>query len=138
MLVDPVPVVSSSSPGGDRRSRSGGRGDSTGDRSRSRSSRLSPPRGRDSREGHLGARPRSRGNRALSRESCSRPTDRSWSRGRKRSRCDSSRSPSAHVRSRRSQSQSSDCYRDRQVGGFPLEEVSVSIYPMKSVATSNG
>ena len=45
VLADPDPVASSSPPGGDRRSRSGGRGDSTGDRSSSRSSRLSPPRG---------------------------------------------------------------------------------------------
>ena len=45
VLADPDPVASSSSPRGDRWSRLGGRGDSTGDLSRSRSSRLSPPRG---------------------------------------------------------------------------------------------
>ena len=42
VLADPDPVASSSSPRGDCRSRSGGRGDSTGDHSRWRSSRLSP------------------------------------------------------------------------------------------------
>ena len=50
VLADPDPVVSSSPPGGDRRSRTGGRGGSTGDRSRSCSSRLFPPRDRASRE----------------------------------------------------------------------------------------
>ena len=88
MLDDPVLVASSSSPGRDRRSRSRARGDSTGDCSRSHSSRLSPPRGRDAREGHRGACPQSRGYRALSWESRFHSTDRSRSRGRKRSRHD--------------------------------------------------
>ena len=89
VLDDPVLVASSSSLGRDGRSCSRGRGDSTGDRSCSISSRLSPPWGRDSREGHRGARPWPLGDRALSRESRSCSTDRSRrSRGRKRSRCD--------------------------------------------------
>ena len=46
VIADPVPVISSSSPARGRRSRSRERVDTTGDRSRS--SRLSPPRGRDS------------------------------------------------------------------------------------------
>ena len=61
VLADPDLVASSSSPKGDRRSRSGGRRDSTRDRSRSRSSRLSPPRGRAFREEHRCAHSRSRG-----------------------------------------------------------------------------
>ena len=61
VLADPDPVASSSSPRGDRQSRSGGRGDSTGDHSRSRSSRFSPPQGRASREERRCARSRSRG-----------------------------------------------------------------------------
>ena len=55
----------------------------------------------------------SRGARAWSRESLSRSTDRSRSRGRKHSCRDSSRSPSARVQSRRSRS--SNRYRDRRV-----------------------
>ena len=69
VLADPDPVVSSSPPGGDHRSCSGGREGFAGDRFRSRSSRLSPSRGRDSREEHRCARSRSRGARAWSWES---------------------------------------------------------------------
>ena len=75
MLADPDLVASSSLPGNVRRSRSRGRGETAGDRSRSRSSRLSPPRGRDSCEERRCARSRSRGARAWSRESRSRSTD---------------------------------------------------------------
>ena len=113
VLADPDPVASSSPPGGDHRSCSGGRGSSTGDRSHS--SRLSSPRGRASREERRCARSRSRGAHAWSRESRSRSMDRSLSCGRKRSRRDLSRSPSACVRSRRSRLRSSDHYRDRRV-----------------------
>ena len=74
VLADPIPVASSSPPGSDRRSRCGGKGGSTGDRSRSRSSRLSPPWGRASREEHLGARSRYRGASVWSWESRSRST----------------------------------------------------------------
>ena len=104
---DPDPVTSSSSPGGDRRSRSRWRGNSTRDRSR-----LSPPRVRAFREEHCCARSWSWGSRALSWESRSRSMDHSRSRGRKCSRHDSSRSPSARVRSRCSRLRSTDRYRD--------------------------
>ena len=115
VLADPDPVAFSSSSRGDRRSHSGGKGDSTGDRSRSHSSRLSPPRGRASREERRCARFRSRGAGDWYRASSSRSTDRSRSRGRKCSHCDSSCFPSAHVRSRRSRLRFSDRYHDRQV-----------------------
>ena len=81
VLADPSLVASSISAGRDHRSRSREIGGSTGDRSRSRSSRLFPSRGRDSREGRRCARSRSRGLRDWSRESRSRSTDCSRSRG---------------------------------------------------------
>ena len=108
VLADPCPVASSVSAGRDRWSRSREIGEFTGGRSRSRSSRSSPSRARDSCEEHHCARSRSR-------ESRSRSTDRLRSRGRERSRRDSSRSPSARVQSRQSRLRSSDRYRDRRM-----------------------
>ena len=81
MLADPCPVDSSVSAGGDRRSPSREIGGSTGDRSRSHSSRLSPSQGRDSCEERRCARSRSQGSHDWSRESRPRSTDRSRSRG---------------------------------------------------------
>ena len=65
VIADLVLVAFSSSPTRDHRLRSRGRADSTGDHSCSRSSHLSPPRGRDSHEEHCSARSRSRGDRGL-------------------------------------------------------------------------
>ena len=110
VIADSVPVASSSSPTRGRRSQSRGRGDST--RDRSRSSRLSPPRGQDSREEHRSVRSRSRGDCGLLCGSCSHSKDRSLSRGGRRSRRDSSRSPPARVWSCRSRSRSLDRYWD--------------------------
>ena len=61
MLADPSLVDSSVSAGGDRRSPSCEMGGSTGDRSCSRSSRVSPSRGRDSHEEHRSACSQSQG-----------------------------------------------------------------------------
>ena len=108
VLTDLSPVASSVSAGRDRWSRSREIGGSTGDRSHSCSSCLSPSRGRDSREGLRCACSRSRELYDRSCELSSRSMDRSRSCGRKCSRRDSSRSPSASVRSR-----PSDRYRDR-------------------------
>ena len=75
--------------------------ESTGSCSHSRSSRLSPSWGRDSREERRCARSRSRGSR-------SRSTARLRTRGWQRSCCDSSHFPSARVRSCRSRLNSWD------------------------------
>ena len=115
VLADPSPVDSSVSAEGDRRSPSREIGGSTGDCYCSCSSHSSPSRGRDDREECRCARPRSRGSRALFRESCSHSTERLQSCGRKCSRCDSSRSPSALVWARLSRLWSSDCYRERRL-----------------------
>ena len=111
VLADPSPVASSVSAGRDCWSRSREIGESPGDRSRS--SRSSPSR--DSREGHRCARSRSWWSRDRSRESCSHSTDCSRSRGRRRSRRDSSLFPSAHVQSQRFQPRSSACCWYRRV-----------------------
>ena len=102
VLADPSLVASFVSAGRDCWSRSHEFGESTGDRSRP--SRSSPSRGRHSCDGRRCARSRSRGSRDRSRDSRSRSMDRSRSRGCRRSRCDSSRFPSACVRSRWSRS----------------------------------
>ena len=108
MHAAPSSVASSASREHDRWSRSPGIGESTENRSRSRSSQYSPSRGRDSREGRRCARSQSWGLRGGSR---SRSTDRSRSRGWRRPHSYSSCSPSAYVQS---QSRSSDRYRARQ------------------------
>ena len=59
VIADPVPVASSCSPAHVHRSQSKGKGDSTGDCPCSRSYRLFPPRGQDSREEHHSACSRS-------------------------------------------------------------------------------
>ena len=122
MLADPSLVASSAAAGRDRRSRSREIGESTGDRSRS--SRSSSSRVRDSREGCRCARSWSRGSCDWSRESRPRSTDRLRSRRRKRSRRDASRSPSARVRSRQSRSRSSGRYWDRRVCLRPWNDCS--------------
>ena len=116
VLAAPSSVASSVSAERGRQLCSHEIGKSTEDHSCSRSSRSSPSRGRDSREESRRARSQSGGGRMtglVGRAFVS--TDRSRSRGRRRSCCDSSRSLSAHVRSRQSQSQSSDSYRSHQV-----------------------
>ena len=74
VLADPSPVYSSIPAGGDCRSSSHRMGGSTGDRSRS--SHLSPSRGRDSREERRCAHTQSRGSCAWSQESRCLSTDR--------------------------------------------------------------
>ena len=100
----PPSVDSSASVERDLRSRSSEVGGSSGGRSRSRSSQIGLSRAGGSWEGrHF----------ALSRESRSCSTARSRSCGPMHSRQSSSCSPSARVRSRRSQTWSSDRYRGR-------------------------
>ena len=115
MLADPSPVASSVSAGHDRRSRCRELGESTGDRSRLRYSGSPPLRGRDSCEGRSCVCSQSEESHDRSRDSCSRSTARLRSRGRRCSRHDSSRFPSARVWSQRSRSWSSDRYRSRRV-----------------------
>ena len=103
VLHDPSPVDSSVSAGGDRQSSSREIGSFTRDRSR-----LSPSRGRYSRGERHCAHSRSRGSHGRSRELRSCFTDRSRSRGRRRSRRDLSRYPSARAWSRHSWPWSSD------------------------------
>ena len=88
MLADLSPLAASVSAGRDRRSHSREIGESTGDRSHSRSSRSFPSRGRDSCEEHRCVCSRSPGSHDLSHKSPSHSTDRSQSRGRKHSRCE--------------------------------------------------
>ena len=84
VLADPSPVASSVSAGRDHCSRSREIAESTGDCSCIRSSRLSPSRGQDSREGRRCARSRFQGSRDRSHESLCRSTDCLRSRGQKR------------------------------------------------------
>ena len=115
VFAAPSSVASSASAERDRRSCSREVGGSTEDRYHSRSSWSSPSRGRDSCGEHRCAHSRSGWSRALSRESCSRSTDRSLSRGCGRFRRDSSHYPSARMRSRRSRSRLSNRYRSCRV-----------------------
>ena len=115
VFAAPSSVASSASAERDHRSCSREVGGSTEDRYRSRSSWSSPSRGRDSCGEHRCAHSRSGWSRALSRESCSRSTDRSLSRGGGRFRRDSSHYPSARMRSRLSRSRLSDRYRSCRV-----------------------
>ena len=115
VLAAPSSVASSVSAEGGHRSRSHEIRESTEDCSHSLSSWSSPSQGRDSREERRCARSWCGGLRDQSRELRYRSMDRSWSRGRRRSRRDLSRSPFARVRSRLSWSWSSDCYLSRRV-----------------------